>query len=77
MTVPSQTITVLDPGLGLVQASPNSPLLTGWSSLGTAGQLLSFSSPADVRNTLGYGELAEDVGNMLRQKGAPDRKSVV
>lgn len=71
MTVPSEQILVLDPGLGLVQADSNSPLITGVSSLGTPGQLLSFSSPADVRSTLGYGELAEDVGNMLRQKGGP------
>lgn len=71
MTVPSQQMLVLDPGLGLVQADPNSPLITGVSSIGTAGQLLSFSSLADVRTNLGYGDLAEDVGNMLRQKGGP------
>jgi hypothetical protein len=71
MTVPSEQILVLDPGLGLVQADSNSPLITGVSSIGTPGQLLSFSSPADVRSTLGYGELAEDIGNMLRQKGGP------
>lgn len=71
MTVPSQQMLVLDPGLGLVSADPNSPLLTGVSSLGTAGSLLSFSSPADVRSQLGFGELAEDVANMLLRKGGP------
>jgi hypothetical protein len=71
MTVPSEQILVLDPGLGLVPAAANSPLLTGVSSIGTPGVLLSFSNPADVRSTLGYGELAEDIGNMLRYKGGP------
>jgi hypothetical protein len=71
MTVPSEQIVILDPGLGLVTADPNAPLITGWSSLGVANTLLSFSNPADVRSTLGYGELAEDVGNMLRVKGSP------
>lgn len=71
MTVPSQTMTVLDPGLGLVQADAVSPLMTGVSSLGTAASLLSFSSPSDVRANLGFGELAEDVANMLLRKGGP------
>jgi hypothetical protein len=71
MTVPSEQIVILDPGLGLVTADPNAPLITGWSSLAPISSLLSFSNPADVRATLGYGELAEDVGNMLRVKGSP------
>ena len=71
MTLPQMNITVLDPGLGLVTPSANSPLLLGVSSLGTVGQLYSFSSLNTIRSTLGYGELAEDVAKHLSEGGSP------
>lgn len=71
MTLPFQSITVLDPGRGLVRPSTNSPFYSGWSSLGTVGQLLSFSSLSDIRTSLGYGPLAEDVAKALRERGGP------
>lgn len=71
MVLPKQTITVLDPGLGLVAANPNSPLVMGASSLGTLNYLYSFSSLNTIRSTLGYGPLAEDVAKILVEAGGP------
>lgn len=71
MALPKQTITVLDPGLGLVAASPDSPLYVGVSTSGTANVLYSFSRLNDIRSTLGYGELAEDVSKALQTRGGP------
>jgi hypothetical protein len=73
MSLPKQTITVLDPGIGLVSASPDAPLYLGYSvgGSGSANVLYSFSRPNDIRGTLGFGELAEDVSKALQQRGGP------
>lgn len=71
MAIPSQILTVLDPSLGLVEPAPNSPLYIGYSSLGDTGTIYSFSSPQTVRDTLGYGALAECVLRCLREAGGP------
>lgn len=71
MTAPSMTITVLDPGLGLTQASGSTPLLCGVSSAGVVGQLYSFSSLNFIRSTLGYGDLPDAIAKTLREGGGP------
>jgi hypothetical protein len=73
MALPKQSITVLDPGMGLVIPSPDAPLYVGMSVGGTAtvNTLYSFSRLNDIRGTLGYGELAEDVSKALQQRGGP------
>lgn len=73
MALPSQSITVLDPGLGLVSASPDAPLYVGRSVGGSAtnNTLYSFSRLNDIRATLGFGELAEDVSKCLQLRGGP------
>ncbi len=73
MTLPKQSITVLDPGMGLVTPSPDAPLYVGHGVGGTAtaNTLYSFSRLNDIRGTLGYGELAEDVSKALQQRGGP------
>jgi hypothetical protein len=71
MVLGSQTITVLDPGLGLTNVAATTPIKMGVSSLGTVGQLYSFSSLNFIRSTLGFGDLADDVAKTLREAGGP------
>jgi hypothetical protein len=71
MTLPKQTITVLDPGLGLVAANPNSPLVMGPSSLGTVNTLYSISSLNTIRSALGFGAGPEQVAEILADVGGP------
>lgn len=73
MTLPSQSLTVLDPGLGVVQASATSPIYTGPAAGGTGAvsTLYSFSRLNDIRGTLGYGQLSEDVALALQEAGGP------
>lgn len=71
MTLPSQSITVLDPGIGLTSVSGQTPLLVGVSSAGTVGQLYSFSSLNFIRSILGYGDLPDAVARVLREAGGP------
>lgn len=73
MTIPSQSFTVLDPGLGVVTPSPDSPLYTGPAAGGTGvvNTLYSFSRLNDIRGTLGYGQLSEDVALALQERGGP------
>lgn len=73
MAIPKQTITVLDPGLGLVIPAADSPLYTGVGGGGTGviGTLYSFSRLNTIRAVLGYSELAEDVSKALQQRGGP------
>lgn len=71
MTLPGQTITVLDPGLGFVQIAADTPLVTGTCSGGVVGTLYSFSNLSTVRSTLIAGDLAEDVARKLVERGGP------
>lgn len=73
MTLPAQTITVLDPGLGRVAIAPNSPLYFGSPEGGSATpeELLSFSRLNDVPDLLGHGDLAADVAKALSERGGP------
>ena len=75
MAAPAQTITVLDPGLGRVAVSAESPLYMGPAALhggsAAAGALLSFSRMNDVRSSLGFGQLGGDVLKALSERGGP------
>lgn len=73
MTLPSQSITVLDPGIPLASPSPDSPLVTGVASGGSAvaGTLYSFSNPSTVRAVAGYNQAAEDIARLLSERGGP------
>lgn len=73
MTLPSETIRVLDPGLGLVNVAADTPIITGTCAGGTAvaNTLYSVSSLDTVRTLLGQGDLAEDVAKHLNERGGP------
>jgi hypothetical protein len=73
MTLPSQTFTVLDPGLGAVTPSADSPLYSGPAAggAGVVNTVYSFSRQNDIRATLGYGQLSEDVALALQERGGP------
>jgi hypothetical protein len=73
MTYPSQTIRVLDPGIGFVDVAGDSPFKFGFSTGGTAaaGQLIAVSQPNAVRAALGFGDLADDVAKTLNERGGP------
>ena len=71
MPIPSQTITILDPGLGLVEPSSTTPLILGCSSSGTVDALYSFSTKSAAVTTLGEGPLVEAVCTALDVAGSP------
>lgn len=74
MVLPSQSIRILDPSLGLVTPGPTNPVVMGVSSatLGLAApELRSYSQITSVRADLGYGDLAETVARILREAGGP------
>jgi hypothetical protein len=71
MAIPNQTITIKDPGLGLIEIAASTPLLCGISSSGTATQLISVQSPTDAVTLLGQGPLVEDVCRVLSEAGGP------
>lgn len=71
MPIPNQTITVLDPGLGIVEQSDTVPLYMGCSSSGTVDTMYSFSRKKDAIDTLGQGPLVEAVCKALDKAGGP------
>lgn len=73
MTFPKQNFTIIDPGLGVAQPVDDIPIITGKAFGGSAplNTLISIAQPSDVRASLGYGPLAEDVALALQQNGGP------
>lgn len=71
MPIPKQTITIRDPGLGLVDAAPSSPVFLGCSSAGSVASLVGFNSITDVVSTLGQGPLPEALAHCLAVSGGP------
>jgi hypothetical protein len=71
MPIPGQSLTVRDPGLGLVPESVSTPLVLGCSSAGTVNTLYVFSNKQDAIDTLGEGPLVECVCHMLDMGGGP------
>lgn len=67
MPIPNVNLTVLDGALGLVPASTDTlHVKVGYSTLGTANTLYSFTDIASVKATLGAGPLAEAVAFALQ-----------
>jgi hypothetical protein len=73
MPIPGQTITIADPGLGLVEPSPTSPLYLGTCELSTVDTLQSFSNKNAAVTALGQGPLTEAVCRALDIAGGPVR----
>jgi len=71
MPIPGETITVLDPGLGLVEPAVSTPLVYGVSSTGTADVLVSVSTLSAARTEWGQGPLVEEVCRCLSEGGGP------
>jgi hypothetical protein len=71
MPIPNQTITILDPGLGLVEPSSTTPLLLGCCELGAIDTLQSFSTKSAAVTALGQGPLTEAVCRSLDVAGSP------
>lgn len=71
MAIPSITLSIRDPGLGVTPSAITSFLYMGTSSIGTVGTVYAFSNPADVIDTLGQGPLPEDLCYHLAIAGAP------
>lgn len=73
MVFPSQSINVIDPGIGFSPAVANIPLITGQAFGGSASsnEIISIGALDQVRTVLGYGPLAEDVALALQKNGGP------
>jgi hypothetical protein len=69
--LPGQTLTIRDPGLGLVGATANRFIYMGCSSKGTLNLVQPFSSPAAVVDALGEGPNVEAIAYALEQAGGP------
>jgi hypothetical protein len=73
MAIPSQTISILDPGLGLVGPSEAIPMVVGVTTGGTVGTIYTFSSKNDLRDTLEGGPAVETAARILTVAGGPVR----
>jgi hypothetical protein len=77
MAIPQQTLTVNDPGLGLVEAALTKPLLMGVSDLSgatspaTVNTKITLNSKTAAVNQLGQGPLTEAVCHVLDVAGGP------
>lgn len=71
MTLPGQTLSIRDPGLGIVLPTVRTPLWLGTSSIGTDFELKSFARKTDAVDNLGQGPLPEAVCRALDIAGGP------
>jgi len=77
MAIPGQTITVTDPGLGLIEPAPVKPLLVGVSDLAGATSPATVNTKITLQNKnqallqLGQGPLTEAVCHVLDVAGGP------
>lgn len=71
MPIPNQTLTIKDPGLGLVEPATSTPIIVGTSSAGTVNTMLSIQSPIDAVTAFGQGPLVEDACTILGIAGGP------
>ncbi|MHA1572458.1 MAG: DUF2586 family protein [Alphaproteobacteria bacterium] len=71
MTIPGQTLTILDPGLGLVEPAVTTPLYLGASELGANNVLVSVSNKVDAVEAFGQGPLSEAICRCLDVAGGP------
>lgn len=73
MAAPSQTISIKDPGLGVVAPATSIPCVVGPASAGTANVLYSYSSIADLVAAHGQGQGVECAAAILAKAGGPVR----
>lgn len=73
MVFPKQTLSVVDPGLGLTNAAANIPVYSGIAKGGSqaVNTLGSINDINQIRTVIGYGPLAEDVAQALSERGGP------
>lgn len=71
MGIPSELLTVRDPGLGLVEQSDNAVFLFGCSSLGNNNEVKAISSPKAAVDSFGQGPMVEDLAYILSVAGGP------
>jgi hypothetical protein len=69
--LPSQSLTIQDPGMGLAPSTDAPPVFIGGCTSGTANAVYSFGRISDVVDTLGQGPLVEDVCFALLKAGGP------
>jgi limonene-1,2-epoxide hydrolase len=69
--LPSQSLSIQDPGLGLAQSAGGAPVFIGGSSAGTAGAVQAFTRISDVIDALGDGPLVEDLCFAIQNAGGP------
>ena len=73
MGIPSQTFTINDPGLGLVEPADTIPLVMGICESGTAATMYTYNSVPDLVNTHGQGPAVEEAAAILAESGGPIR----
>lgn len=73
MVFPAQSLTVRDPGLGVVNPATRIPIITGIATGGSQAVETrgSIGDLSEVRSLIGYGPLAEDVALALSKRGGP------
>lgn len=71
MAIPGQSLTLRDPGLGLVEQSGNLLVFLGCAEKGSTSEVKSFSSPAAVVDEYGHGPLPEMLCHVLSVAGGP------
>jgi hypothetical protein len=71
MPLYGQTITVNDPGLGLVEPAPTTPLVMGCSQSGTVTELVTCANKNAAITAFGQGPLTECICHILDVSGGP------
>lgn len=71
MAIPRQTLRVRDPGLGIVELTGNLFVFVGTAEKGASNQVLPFTSPDQVVDEYGQGELSETLCHVLTVGGGP------
>ena len=71
MVTPAQTITIRDPGLGLVEPAANAVLLLGVCSASRQNEFAAVNSIADLASGWGDGPLVQDGARILSEPGRP------
>jgi hypothetical protein len=71
MPIPSQLITIRDPGLGVVSPATSVPLVMGVASASRADEIASVNSISDLASGWGNGPLVQDGARILSESGGP------
>ncbi|MEE8306473.1 MAG: hypothetical protein V3R81_04360, partial [Gammaproteobacteria bacterium] len=71
MAIPNQTISIQDPGLGLVEPAQNIPLIMGTSSTGTDDAVVQLETIGAAIAEFGNGPMVEFVTRQLLVSGGP------